>query len=351
MKRLIAFVVTLGLFLGVATWLARPVVPPPAPSVPSIAPVAPVAATEPAPLPIGTGVDGQAYTAPPVAPVQVVPDAGHKANVVVTPPPSEGVGGEVYVASPVFKGRQRLNAGAFYPSGGAHWGWDIGVWRGTPIYASRDGRIVGKHDGVRNQPNGVNAGSGSPSNWILLCANVPGIGPSVLYHQHLSPGLKVKRGQIVKKGTLLGKSGNTGNSSGDHLHLSSSRLPKGWTCNNITPSRAEYLRYDYLRTPSRRNFAPSKFWINPKPAAPKPPVSAAGARKACATKSRTANFRYVRSALGIKFVSDLCGPGSRVRYAKWQRSLGLKGAAANGVPGPWSLGKLASKSGKFRVVK
>lgn len=293
MKKLVAFVISLAVLLGVTVLLAAPK-DQPAPAAPEVTPVAPVVPTKPAPLPVGTGVDGQAATTPPVAPVQVVPDAGPKANAIVTPAPAPGVGGETYVSSPVFKGRQRLNAGAFYPSGGAHWGWDIGIWRGTRIYAAVDGKIVGTHDGVRNQPSGVNAGSGSPSNWILLCAKIPGIGYSVLYHQHLSPGLKVHRGQTVKKGTWLGKSGNTGNSSGDHLHLSSSRLPKGWTCNSISASRAEYLRYDYLRTPSRRNFAPSKFWVTAKPVA-NPIVAVPGKRSKYVPNLRASIYGKGRS--------------------------------------------------------
>lgn len=263
-----ALIVALAAVVGVAVWLGNKPAPEPPPPV--------AAPTVPAPLPPATGVDGDALAVPgaqaapdglPVDPeqlppdVQAEPEAGAPAAVVETP---EGLGGEVYVKSPAFKGRQRLNAGFRYPSGTLHGAWDIGINRGTKVYAARRGIVVGKNDGVRNHPSGsAYAVSGSPSNWVLLCAIVPGIGRSVLYYQHLSPGIKVKRKQKIAKGTWLGRSGNTGNSTGDHLHLSASKLPKGWRCGKITKAQAEYLRYDYLRSPNRRLFAPARFWARP----------------------------------------------------------------------------------------
>lgn len=265
---LVAFIATLAIVvLGAAVIGHRQLDEPPAPAP---APIVP------APLPPATGIDGDGLAVAPTEAqpdglpadpealppdVQAQPDAGAPAMVIPTP---EGIGGEVYVRSPAFKGRQRLNAGFRYPSGTLHGAWDIGIDRGTKVYAARRGIVVGKNDGVRNHPSGsAYAVSGSPSNWVLLCAIVPGIGRSVLYYQHLSPGIKVKRKQVVAKGTLLGRSGNTGNSTGDHLHLSASKLPKGWRCGKITKAQAEYLRYDYLRSPNRRLFAPARFWAGP----------------------------------------------------------------------------------------
>ncbi len=265
---LVAFIATLAIVvLGAAVIGHRQLDEPPAPAP---APIVP------APLPPATGIDGDGLAVAPTEAqpdglpadpealppdVQAQPDAGAPAMVIPTP---EGIGGEVYVRSPAFKGRQRLNAGFRYPSGTLHGAWDIGIDRGTKVYAARRGIVVGKNDGVRNHPSGsAYAVSGSPSNWVLLCAIVPGIGRSVLYYQHLSPGVKVKRKQKIAKGTWLGRSGNTGNSTGDHLHLSASKLPKGWRCGKITKAQAEYLRYDYLRSPNRRLFAPARFWARP----------------------------------------------------------------------------------------
>lgn len=118
-----------------------------------------------------------------------------------------------------------LNAGWRYRSGNAHFAWDIGTPMGTPLYALGDGIVVDCNDGVRDQPPGKPAGSGAPSNWIILKFTAPKdskyAGQTLYaYYQHLKQhGVKVKKGQRVKAGQLIGLSGNSGNSSGPHLHL------------------------------------------------------------------------------------------------------------------------------------
>ena len=344
-----ALAVVTAITVGLSTNRSEP----PAPEPPA------VAVTLPAPLPPATGIDGVGI-APGVPPaeanpdglpadpeqlppdVQAQPDAGSPAVVV---PQGEGVGGEVFVSSPAWKGNQRLSAGYRYSSGTLHGAWDVGIWRGTKLYAAKAGAIVGARDGVANHPAGAQyAISGSPSNWILLCSTVNGK-PAVLYYQHLSPGLKVKRGQKVTTGQFIGKSGNTGNSTGDHLHISASYSP--WACKNITQSRADSIRYRYLTVASSRLFAPSKFWAVPKA---KPVLDASAVAAACRANTSAANLRYARKALGLRSTTDKCGPAFKKRYKTYQRSLGYRGKAADGIPGYSSLSTLGRTNG-FKVVR
>ena len=89
---------------------------------------------------------------------------------------------------------------------------------GTKLYAVKDAVVIAAHDGVKNHPSGDQYGGMKlDSNYVLLCANVNGR-PASLYYQHLSPGLKVKKGDRVTAGQYLGRSGMTGMTTGPHLH-------------------------------------------------------------------------------------------------------------------------------------
>ena len=83
-----------------------------------------------------------------------------------------------------------------------HRGIDIGVGIGTPVYASADGYVLQA------------TSSSARGNFILLKH------ASDLYtrYQHLDRYI-VSTGQYVKRGTIIGYSGNTGVGSGAHLHF------------------------------------------------------------------------------------------------------------------------------------
>lgn len=83
----------------------------------------------------------------------------------------------------------------------AHTGVDITAPRGTPVYATADGVISRE-----------NAGSGYGVNIVIN----HGFSYKTIY-AHLSKK-NVKPGQKVKRGQLIGYVGNTGLSSGPHLH-------------------------------------------------------------------------------------------------------------------------------------
>lgn len=131
---------------------------------------------------------------------------------------------------------RNITAAWAYSSGAKHRAYDYAMPIGTPLYAVQAGVIVALNDGVRNQPIGRPAGSGAPSNWVQLVCKHPVTRETVtVFYQHLNKGLKVRKGQTVKAGQLIGYSGNSGNTTGPHLHLA---VGKG---NDLGK------RYDYLR--------------------------------------------------------------------------------------------------------
>lgn len=86
-------------------------------------------------------------------------------------------------------------------SKGYHTGVDFAVPVGTPIIAVADGKIENANWG---KSYGVQLVQSVPGGWVI--------------YAHLSSA-DVKPGTMVKKGQVIGKSGNTGNSSGPHLHF------------------------------------------------------------------------------------------------------------------------------------
>jgi murein DD-endopeptidase MepM/ murein hydrolase activator NlpD len=144
---------------------------------------------------------------------------------------------------------KRITASKRYSSGKAHFALDYSMPIGTPVFAVGDGTILDCNDGVRDQPRGKPAGSGAPSNWVLLATRWNGK-PVTVYYQHLTRGLKVKRGDKVREGQQLASSGNSGNTSGPHLHIAVSR-----------GHRKE--RYAYLANGGNNDvviFSPSQLW-------------------------------------------------------------------------------------------
>lgn len=146
-----------------------------------------------------------------------------------------------------WSGSYPVPVGWRYSSGNAHRAWDVGMWTGTRLVAPFNMYIAGRNDGVQNNRPGYNPGSNSPSNWVLGWGYDPRGNKVTVYFQHMSPGLRVRKGQTVKCGTLLGYSGNTGNSSGPHLHI---HVMKGWVSD----------RYLIYRDVGVAVYGPNKAW-------------------------------------------------------------------------------------------
>jgi len=82
-----------------------------------------------------------------------------------------------------------------------HWGVDFGVPTGTPVFASGDGRVVMAEKRVS-------------TGWTVVIEHLPGV-YSLYYHLD---ALLASAGEDVRTGTLIARSGNTGLSTGAHLH-------------------------------------------------------------------------------------------------------------------------------------
>lgn len=107
-----------------------------------------------------------------------------------------------------------------------HWGVDFGMPEGTKIKALTDGTVT--------QAGWVNGGGG---NQVTL--KEPG-GKWFQWYMHMmNGGVKVKKGQKVKAGDLLGLSGNTGSSNTPHLHI---QRMKGYPSNDTAVDPMGWLK-------------------------------------------------------------------------------------------------------------
>jgi murein DD-endopeptidase MepM/ murein hydrolase activator NlpD len=98
-----------------------------------------------------------------------------------------------------------------WEDGRGHPGLDISAKVGTPVIALQEGTII------TARPEGT----GDAGNWV----GIQHAHGWVTRYMHLSK-VQVKKGQVVKKGQQIGLSGNTGLSSGPHLHLDLKLLPE-----------------------------------------------------------------------------------------------------------------------------
>jgi murein DD-endopeptidase MepM/ murein hydrolase activator NlpD len=95
---------------------------------------------------------------------------------------------------------------------------------GAQILAVGDGKVVFVRDGI---PENVPQANGSikhavprtretnAGNWLAI-----DLGNSrYAFYAHLQPGIRVKVGDRVRKGQVIGLVGNSGNATGPHLHF------------------------------------------------------------------------------------------------------------------------------------
>ena len=120
--------------------------------------------------------------------------------------------GEVLFAWPLAE--HTITAGWYYSDGSSHRAIDLRAAVGTPVYAAEDGTV----DWVQAWDGHSTSGDQSYGNLVRIRhADYKGGKLQTLY-AHLKES-KVKYGQAVKEGELIGYSGSTGNVTGPHLHF------------------------------------------------------------------------------------------------------------------------------------
>lgn len=120
--------------------------------------------------------------------------------------------GEVLFSWPL--AAHTITAGWFYSDGTLHRAIDLRAAVGTPVYAAEDGTV----DWVQAWDGHSTRGNQSYGNMVRIRHVDYKGGKLQTLYAHLKER-KVKYGETVKEGELIGYSGNSGNSKGPHLHF------------------------------------------------------------------------------------------------------------------------------------
>jgi hypothetical protein len=106
---------------------------------------------------------------------------------------------------------------------------------GADVVAVADGSVAAVFDGIPEQkPDTPSTGLRGPRDYSGNHVSLQ-ISPGVwAVYAHLQPGsITVKTGEDVKKGQVIGRLGNSGNSTGPHLHFQLSDGPEITTSNSL----------------------------------------------------------------------------------------------------------------------
>ncbi len=127
--------------------------------------------------------------------------------------------------------------------GGGHGAIDMACAAGTPVYASKAGKVI-----YSNYPGTYKSSQGYSTDYIIKncyklgnggCANKVQIehsnGVTTTYCHLLTNSITVKQGEYVKQGDKIGEVGSTGCSTGPHLHFAVNDGSKRDPLNYVKP--------------------------------------------------------------------------------------------------------------------
>ena len=120
--------------------------------------------------------------------------------------------GEVLLAWPLAE--HIITAGWYYSDGSSHRAIDLRAAVGTPVYAAEDGTV----DWVQAWDGKSTTGNQSYGNLVRIRHAAYNGGKLWTLYAHLQR-VTVKNGQAVREGEVIGYSGNSGNTTGPHLHF------------------------------------------------------------------------------------------------------------------------------------
>jgi hypothetical protein len=212
-----------------------------------------------------------------------------------------------------------------------HTGIDFGMPVGTQLFAICDGVVV---DTSFDKSYG---------NKVVIEYTCNGVKYQDWYC-HLT-NAEVAKGAQVKAGSNIAKSGNTGNSTGPHLHLETRIAPFRYG-NDVGHPCLDIPGIVDPNAPADRK--PSLLKKVASVVAPAVPKSTKVVNLAELVAGQADDVSLVQSALNVKVTGKYDAP-TIAAYKKWQESLGYKGTDADGKPGKTSLAKLGSRYG-FTVI-
>jgi len=122
------------------------------------------------------------------------------------------LGGDGTFQKPVASGV--ITATWYYPSGGFHGALDYGVPVGTTVYAAGDGVVLA---------------CGWRSGGFGNCTIIQHANGLRTYYAHGNGVFYVEEGMVVSRGQAIMQSGNTGKSTGPHLHFEVRVSPYNWS--------------------------------------------------------------------------------------------------------------------------